>query len=47
MKILTVYQSPEADVMLNTLAEGLLTASTDSQLDLDGQNLDFDFGGDW
>jgi len=33
--------------MHNTLAEGLLTASTDSQLDLDGQDLDYDFGGDW
>ena len=47
MKILTVYSAPEVDVMPNTLAEGLLTGSTDSLLDLDGQDLDFGFGGDW
>ena len=47
MKLLTVYHAPGVDVLNDTLAEEILVSSTDSVLDLDGQDLDFDFGGDW
>lgn len=47
MKILSEYRTPEATEITWMAAEALLAGSTDPTLDLDSQDMDYEFGGDW
>ena len=41
------YFHPEASALVLWPDAGLLVSSLDSDVNLDGHDLDYDFGGDW
>lgn len=47
MKKVSAYRTPDASLLDCLEAAALLSGSPDPEMDLDGQDLDYGFGGDW